>query len=144
MSQTASAFTEAINTHLAPDLTLLLNDGIEALIAKQREELSGSRWHSVFSGLPHHIAWRIHLRLEELQRTRPLTGAKLRSRCGGVKTTILHNIVNNSRWGRSRGAIRAAKHRKIYNPYNNAFLKHPQKQHVSTQYHTATGSATDE
>ena len=112
-----------------------LTDPLTNLIARQTVILSRSRWHRTIAGLPHELAWRIHQRLEQLQAERPLTGIALRSRCGGVKTTIVHAITGNRKWGRSRLAARGHKTRKrnLYNPYKQALEK---------RYHTSAGSDT--
>ena len=114
-------------------------DTLDDLLTKQADVLSQSRWRSVFNGLPHVLAWRIHVRLEQLQQERPLTGVSLRGRTAGVKTTIVYGIVGNRKWGKSRLAARAQKTRKrrIYNPYIEA------NQQLVTRKHSSTESATD-
>lgn len=118
-----------------PDCVDTPTDSLAVLLTKQTEELSRSRWHATIRGLPHELAWRIHARLEQLQHERPLTGVYLRARCGGVKTTIIHSIVGNRKWGYSRLALRQShtRKRRHYDPYNRA---------LTEQSHTQGESAT--
>ena len=140
--------SNAVPAHQFVDTSPGTPDSLDELLRRQADELKSSRWHSVFKGLPHDLAYRIHCRLEQLQRERPLTGVSLRGRCAGVKTTILYNIAGNSRWGRSQlrrsNAYKQhrSKHWKMY--YQPTVLQlAQQKQQLTARYHTATGSATD-